>query len=188
MTPHWNDCYFDHYVEFFGEPVDGKRFRGFGDESLIEVYAYDGVFSGSRVFCTVGLSRFQNAIKQTAEVYTAVDDAWDMVPFLVANTLFYIIRKGIEFGWGISINGIEEINPQFAEKYKKAAVYFTLPADLPMEFNKVQCGDEIGKVYSAVFLSEKEHQFVRQNGPVKFEEVMSEKGVDPFALSRSSAI
>jgi hypothetical protein len=188
MNSKWSDCYFEHFQKFFGQPVDGKTFKGFPDLPAIEVFAYDGVFRGCRVFCTNGLSDYRKALHQIAEVYLSADNAWETIPFLLCNTLFYIINQKMEFGWGISINGIEEINPEFAQKYKKAALYFTLPGGLPNGFEKVKCGNEEGKIYVAMFISQQEHDFFIERGAEAFEDLLKKNNVDPYELSRASVL
>jgi hypothetical protein len=123
-----------------------------------------------------------------AEVCLPVDDGWDDVPYILASALFFMAKNRMSVGWGVSIGGIEQISPQFANNFNKSAIYFTNVFDLPNDFGKVKCDNGTGSVYLAMFISETERAFFKQNGAEKFETLLEDKHVDPFALSRLSSI
>lgn len=182
----WGECYFDHFTDFFGDPIDQKIFRQSAKEPSIQVLSYENVFPRCRVFCTLGLTHYKAIIKETAEVYLPVDKAWEIMPSLLCNSLFYIVQQRMAFGWGIAISGIEVTNPEFTHRYDKTALYFTLPFGLPSDFNKVTCNDEAGRMYLAFFISQAEQDFFSKHGAQKFQAHLESKKVDPYDLSRPS--
>jgi antitoxin YqcF len=188
MNIHWGECYYDHFTQFLGSPVDREIFRQDDSSPSLQVLAYDGVFKDCRVFCSLGLTHYSTNLNRIAEISLPVDDAWEDIPYLLANALFFMIQKNISVGWGISISGIEHISPQFTATFEKTAIYLTRPFGFPDGFSKVRCHQEIGNVYLATFISAAEHIFFQQHGARQFEALMISKDVDPFSLRRPSCV
>ena len=51
---------------------------------------------------------------------------------------FYIIQKNIKLTEGSFIEGISNIDSEFADKYDKTAIYFTFPFCVPDGFQKLE--------------------------------------------------
>ena len=184
----WGTCYYDHFVNYLGSPIARHIFEQNKNDPTIQILAFDGVFESCRVFCSLGLTHYIPEMNLAAEVYVAVDDAWQEVPYVLANTLFFMIQRRMQLGWGISISGIRNILPSFVEKFDKSALYLTTPFNLPDAFNHVSCDQEEGFIYLGVFISREEEVFFRNQGAKALEQIFAEKEIDPFHLRRLSCI
>jgi hypothetical protein len=90
------DLYLDHYERYIG-PISGREvFRAPGGEWSIQILAFDGVFRGCRVYCSLGLTRYSEMIGEAVEVVLPVDPRWDIVPEVLANALFFAIEEKME--------------------------------------------------------------------------------------------
>src|SRR5437773_304365 len=109
----WGEVYFDHFGRFLGKPVAREVFAQDVRQPRIQVLGYDGIFGGCRAFCSLGLSRYAEDVGRVAEVLVPVDEAWDSVPYLVANALFAIVQnRSMGIGRGVAI-GLRGISPEF---------------------------------------------------------------------------
>ncbi len=88
----------------------------------------------------------------------------------------------------MTIGGIQNIQPSFANTFGKTALYITNPSSVPQALSRVSCGSATGRVYMGVFISELEHAFFVKHGAVKFEELLERKEVDVYELRRPSSI
>ena len=184
----WGECYFDHFGKLFRTAVAREKYSQGPDEHSIQVLAYDGVFQGCRVFASLGLTHYSEQVGQIAEVYLPADAAWDRVPALLANALFYVVQEGMHIGWGIGIGGVGNLSPEFEREYGKTALYVTSPFGLPEGAALVKCNGEQGRLYVAVFITGEEYEFFLMHGAERLEEVMQEKAVDPYSLARPSCV
>jgi antitoxin YqcF len=188
MSVNWGECYYEHFEHFLGSIFDREIFRQDDNLPSIQILSYDKVFKECRVFCSLGLSHYASEIAGTAEVYLPTDDGWSDTPYLLASALFFMIQSHMTIGWGLSIGGIDRILPQFAKDFNKTAIYLTNTFGLPNDFSKVRCGEEIGNIYLAIFISEAERDYFIQRGAEAFEVLLESNKVDPFSLRRSSCI
>jgi hypothetical protein len=117
-----------------------------------------------------------------------VDAAWDRVPALLANALFYVVQEGIHIGWGIGIGGVGKLSPDFEREFQKAAIYLTRPYDLPDGSSVVECDGKQGSLYMAFFLTRTEYEFFLMHGAERFEQLFQEKAVDPYHLARTTCV
>ena len=101
------------------------------------------------------------------------------------NAIFYILENKMNFGKGVLIEGINNIDAEFSKKYNKTALYFTNIYILPEEFAIInnQC-----KIYMAFFVSEKEAQYIKEKGSEKFEDVLEQNNIDVINIDRESVI
>jgi len=186
----YGELYYDHYYKFLREPVDREVFRNNHEVPSIQILKYDNVFEECMVYTTVGLTKYEEIIGDIVEVAMVVDEAFDSVAYLLANALFYCLGNQMEIGRGVAISGIENIDESFAKKYNKNAIYFTEPYSFPEEFIDVptKCEEKDGKVLLAFYISQSEYEYFVTNGTEKFENLLEEKDVDPFHLSRESIV
>lgn len=75
------------------------------------------------------------------------------------NAIFYILENKMNFGKGVLIEGINNIDAEFSKKYNKTALYFTNIYILPEEFAIInnQC-----KIYMAFLYQKKKHSILRK--------------------------
>jgi hypothetical protein len=184
MSDRMGECYLDHYERFFKSPTTRNVFEQDNNSPSIQVLAYDNVFSGCRVFASLGLSHYSEELGQVGEVIVPVDEGWDDVPFLLANSLFYMIQQRMALGWGITINCIENICPEFVNAFQKPALYFTHPFGLPTEFSEVEYDGVFGHLYLGLFISNRELDYFLKHGAGQFEDVLQSSDIDPYNLRR----
>lgn len=188
MSVNWGECYYDHYTRFLGHPVEQEIFRQSDNLPSLQILSYNKVFEGCQVFCSLGLSHYSLEVGGTSEVYLPIDDGWKDAPYLLANTLFFLIQNNMTMGWGLSISGIEQILPRFTDDFNKVAIYFTNALGLPEDFSVVNCSSMAGKIYLAIFISKAEHEFFKQQGAEEFESLLEARKVDPFSIRRPSCV
>jgi len=196
MSTTWGDAYFDHMTRFLGDPVDRKVFAQSHETPPIQILAFDRVFQGCATFCSLGLTHYDDRIAAIAEILSAVDvhaprplpAYFDLLPYVLANSLFYIIQNRMSFGRGVSIDGIDKINSQFVIETGKTAVYFTTPFGLPEEFRLVSHGNRTGRFHLAMFISKAEHEFFLDRGADEFENRLALSDLDAYDLERSSCV
>jgi hypothetical protein len=188
MTVQWGQYYFDHYEKHLRNLTGQSVFRQDDQSPSIQVLWYDKVFSGCRVFATLGLSHYSNSLGKVAEILVSVDSGWTDIPYLVANVLFYIVQHQMKLGWGMGVSGLGTINPDFAKMYNKEALYITNPSAFPEVLSHVRCNGATGDILMGLFLSKSEYAYFEQHGADKLEELLDMKEVDPFSLERPSVI
>ncbi|BDI29072.1 hypothetical protein CCAX7_11230 [Capsulimonas corticalis] len=192
MSVDWTEAYVDHYARFFlGAPDATHLFQLDEARPPIQILTYDRVVAGCRLFASLGFSLYAPEGCAPAEVVCPVDAGGEAVPDILANALFHIATRSepLTLSWGSTLDGLEHVNPAFAKKYKKEALYFTDPYGFPDEFAHVLADTGgIGRMYLAMFLSKKEHAFLREHQRDAFEEKLEEKGVDPYDVRRKSCV
>ena len=109
----------------------------------------------------------------------------------MASTLFYLAAYDVPLARGLSKGGIHDLDPSFVRDFDKEALYFADPFPLPPEFGRVvrHLGlgrHEVAEIYLGMFLSQPEHDHVKQHGAASFEVLMQAADADPFAVHRAS--
>lgn len=184
----WGECYFDHFVKYFRTPVAREVFTQDPEEHTIQILAYDKVFAGCRLFASLGLSHYQEAVGSVGEIIVPADDAWDVVPGLVANTLFYMVQERIHIGRGVAVAGLAKVNAAFARRFGKGALYFTNAYGLPEGSEEVLCNGQRGSLYLGVFLTDTEYRLFLDQGAEGLESALESRQVDPYHLARISVV
>ncbi|MEC2077030.1 suppressor of fused domain protein [Metabacillus fastidiosus] len=186
----YGELYYDHYSRFLGEPIDREVFKNNEEMPSIQILKYENVFEECLVYNTFGFSKYEEIVGENIEVSMVVDGAFNSTGYIVANVLFYCIRNQMKAGRGIAISGIESIDRAFVQKYDKNAVYFTEPFAFSEEYSNVrtETEDKDGRILLSFFISQSEYEYFIKYGTEKFEELLEEKNVDPFNISRASAI
>jgi len=131
------------------------------------------------------MSGYAEEIKNCCEVVLATECDYDKCAEIFMNAIFYILENKMNFGKGVLIEGINNIDAEFSKKYNKTALYFTNIYILPEEFAIInnQC-----KIYMAFFVSEKEAQYIKEKGSEKFEDVLEQNNIDVINIDRESVI
>ncbi len=186
----WAETYFDHYEKNLGKAQRRDVFDILDVDGKVQILAYKNVFEKTITFCSIGLSGFSERVGTTAELMVVVDEGWEYIPNLLAQTVSYIITEPMAVGWGFVVSGESKLNPEFHKKYKKEALYFTHPMGLPNEFYSVVKKDSniAGEIYMGIPISKREMNLFSEVGADKFESEMQSKGVDPFEVGRPSII
>ncbi len=195
MNPNFGELYFDHFSKFLGEPAYvAGRFEENQLAPVIQFLAYDGVLQGCATFCSLGLTHFHDRLDGVAEIVSFVDvhhpqplkQYFDTIPYVLANTLFFMVQKRMKLGRGMVVSGIDNISSAFVVETGKDSIYFTTPFDLPTDFSHV--GDKTGSVLLAMFITKSEHDYFKDRGTEEFESLLEKKKVDPYDLERASCV
>jgi hypothetical protein len=161
-------------------------------ECALQILRYDRVFPGCQTYCTVGFSHFSAAAcGKHQEAILAVDEGFERIPRLLANTLLHLAAHNVPLSAGLSKGGIHDLDQDFVDEFDKEALYFTDPFPLPTEFRHVirHLGadrHEVAEMYLAVFLSKAEHELVKREGVARLEDLLHSTQADPFDLRRAS--
>lgn len=170
-----------HYENFLGVFKNNRVFETNKLMPSLQFLEYDNVFSGCKVYTSLGVSKYQHSIQNLCEVVMAVDDDFDNCCTILANVLFYIINHNMNFGRGTYIEGISSINKKFADEHGKEAIYFTETYVFPDDFSKVN--DKV-KLYLAFFITKEECDYIKKNGCEKFEDYLESIECDIMNLNR----
>lgn len=186
----YGELYYDHYSKFLGQPIDREININNEEMPSIQILIYENVFEECLVYSTLGFSKYEDVVGENVEVTLVVDEGFRSVGYILANSLFYCIGNCIRIGRGVAISGIENIEKTFVQKYNKNAVYFTEPFGFPEDFSNVltKSEDKNGKILLAFFISQSEYDYFVKFGTEKFEDLLEEKNIDPFQISRKSIV
>lgn len=184
-----SDIYLKHFIQYLRKPFDIQTYCSEDGEEL-RLATFDSM-PKLRIYASLGLSDQQAKLKDLGEVILLSDDFRKDVVELYVNMLLFILQKGIPLGTPFSIGGIEMLNPEFAEYYDKAGLYFAR-ADLPaVQFGEVRCGYELGGVYQALFVSYAEMDLLNRSGAEELEARLRAAEPDRiklFSLNRPSCV
>jgi hypothetical protein len=186
METAWDACYLRHFQSYLGKPYDVQAYRLDADTPPLRVATYDQAYPKYRVYASVGMTAYAAAVRETAEVILLADAGWKDVPFLFVNALFYVAREQIPLASRFAIGGVAALKPDFADRFDKAAIFFTVADGFPEGFEQVACDDQIGLVFQGLFISEAEHDFLRRRGPQELERRLRAQDEDPCSLFRPS--
>lgn len=181
------EIFLGHYEKYLGDFFERIVYRKNDEWPAIQLLKYRNVFEGCITYATLGVSHYREVLKNNCEIVMVVDDSFDECANLLANALFYVIERQFEFGRGIVIGGIENINKEFASRCHKSALYFTETYSFPDDFSYIS-DDKIGKIYMAFLISNSEHEFINEKGADKFEELLEASECDIFDVNRESII
>src|SRR5262249_21385075 len=170
MNVNWSECYLRHFAHYFGKPSDAETYRPSEASPPLQLAIYDRGYKNHRVFASVGLTHYAADLKTLGEVIVLSDTAWKEVPFLMVNSLFFLIQKRIPLEPGVTVGGVANLNPDLAEYFDKSALFYMDATGFPPGFDTVACGEEEGRVFQGVFVSESEERFIRNKGASAFEE------------------
>lgn len=187
----WGDCYFDHFGKHFRAPIGREVFAQDPNEPVeptIQILSYDNVFKGCRLFASLGLTHYVEAVGKVAEIIVPADDAWELIPGLMANALFYMVQEKMGIGWGVAIARLDNVNGAFARRFGKSALYITNPFGLPKGVEEVTCSGQHGSLYEGLFLAEAEYRFFLEHGAERLEAVLEASVIDPYHLARAPVV
>jgi hypothetical protein len=188
MNPTWADLYRHHFQQYFGKPFDVQRFQQDEECPPLHLAIFDQRYPGYRIFASLGLTNYRDAVKDLGEVILLADAAWKDIPVLFVNSLFYLIRRRIPLGSRFAIGGIDNLDPGFAEYFDKAALYYMVADGFPEGFERLAWNNEIGLVYQGIFISTAELDFINRQGAVTFEERFKAQDADLCSLRRPSCV
>lgn len=173
----------NHYNNYLGDYCERKVYKANLNSPSIQLLKYKNVFENCMTYASIGLSNYKDIINNSCEVIMVVDDNYDECAKLLANSLFYIINNRIEFGRGVFIEGIENLNEDFSVQHKKNTFYFTETYAFPDDFSHIS-NDE--KMYMAFLISQQECQFIKKYGANEFEDQLEKMECDVFDINRKS--
>ena len=184
----WASCYRNYFTRYFGKPYDWETFRLDESSPPLQIAVHDRFMKDRRLFTSLGLTSFAAEIQEHAEVLLLTDAGWKEVPFLLANTLFFLARRRIRLEPRIVIGGVGMLAPDFADQYDKDALYFRPALNLPEVARTVECDGQIGLLYEALFVSESERLYIQRLGGQSFEEKLTQQDADLGSLLRESCV
>ena len=173
----------NHYQYFLGDYIASDPYSD--NTHQVQLMGFKDVIEDCLLFATFGMSGYAEEIKNCCEVVLATECDYDKCAEIFMNAIFYILENKMNFGKGVLIEGINNIDAEFTKKYNKTALYFTNIYILPEEFAIInnQC-----KIYMAFFVSEKEAQYIKEKGSEKFEDVLEQNNIDVINIDRESVI
>jgi hypothetical protein len=184
----WPDLYLQHFTRYFGKPFDVQVYSA-EDGSAIRLATFDQrYYPKFLVYASLGLSEHADDLGDVGEMILLSDDKTKDVPLIFVNSLLFIMRRKIPLVKPFSVGGIELVRPEFVEYYGKAAIYYSLAAGFPPNFERVQRLGDVGHVYQGLFISWAEQDFLNRNGPAAFEEKLHAHKYDPCSLRRPSCV
>jgi hypothetical protein len=189
MAAYWTDIYEQHFQRHFKKPFDIKVFQGPANAAL-KLGTYDWALGNRILYASIGLSDklIQKEEEDFGEVMLVTDARDKEVPALFVNALFFILQHDIPLGSRFAIGGIGQMQPAFAKRVHKTALYFMLASDDDEKFNKVRRGDEFGRVYQAFFITAEEDRYLADYGPDEFEKRFEKLGDQRDRLVRPSCV
>jgi Suppressor of fused protein (SUFU) len=188
MNPSWLDLYKHHFTQYFGKPFDVQRFQADADGPSLQVATFDQRYPNYRIFASLGLTNYRDAVQDLGEVILLADAALKDVPLLFVNSLFYVIDRRIPLGSRFTIGGIDNLNAAFADHFDKVALYYTIADGFPEGFERLAWDHEVGLVYQALFISAAEQDFIQRRGAQAFEERLRSQDADLCSLRRPSCV
>jgi hypothetical protein len=173
MSTVWTDCYRAHFQRHFAKPFDIQVFHD-TDGFALKLAIHDLAAQSYRVYASMGLADklIANEEEDFGEVILYADVPDREVPQLFMRALFFILHNDIPLASRFAIGGIESMYPQFARRYGKSALYFTLAAAEDDSFNKVRNGEDFGRVFQAYFIAPDEDCYLEEHGPEAFEKLL----------------
>lgn len=182
----WGEAYFERFIRLFGNPINQSVWQKEGFAPLqILTFAPS---TEALTFCSIGLTLFPDRLSGTFEVFVAADDRPGDVPKILGRVLTTLVETSTPLVAGTCFAGIEEFGPGFSAACGKVALYFTNPAGLSQLATVSLENEPPGQILLGFFISAAERDFVAQNGPQRFEEVLASTAVDPAKLNRPSVL
>lgn len=175
----------NHYDKYLGDYFQREVYRINDALPSIQLLKYSNIFENCMTYATIGVSNYEKVINNKCEIVMIVDDSYDECADLFANALFYVINKKIEFGRGIVIDGVDNLNKDFSAVYDKSAFYFTETYVFPDGFSHISHNK---KMYMAFLISQRESEFIKNKGADKFEDLLESMECDVFDIRRKSII
>lgn len=183
----WPDRYLVHFTRYFGKPFDVQVYRR-EDGAPLRLATFDQRFKKYRIYACLGLSEEVATLHDRGEVILLADDLGKDIPLVFVNSLFFVLQRRIKLGSRFALGGLDNLNPDFADEFDKASLYFTLADGFGEGFERVEYQGEVGTVFQALFISWAEHDFLNRKGADEFEKRLREYSEDLCSLKRPSCV
>lgn len=179
----WGECYYDHFEKYLKAPIHRLSDQQVG----LQLIAYEG--SSEVFFCTLGMTKYSQELGDFCELFVTTTYPSDDLGDLFLKISAYLVLHSVKLKLGLVLSGLENIDPNFVEHCHKTAIYFTFPFFLSEKFAVVSCGEQVGKVYQGIFITEAERNYIAEHGGETFEDIVEATANINFAdLYRSSII
>ena len=180
---------YNHYVEFFGNP-DFRDVYSINDKlPTIQILQWNHVMEGCVVFGTLGVSHYKDNIGNLCEVITVVDaEDVEGISEIIPNALFASAEYEMLIDDYKAYSGLEGLDNNFYDMHKKSGIYFSYPFMFPEEFSMICNEQEHIRFLMAVFITQKEFDYYKNNGAEKLEDLWQSKEVDVFCINRKDVI
>ena len=183
------ETYLDHYQRFLNEG-DGRYARFEQDGANIQVIDYQNAMADTHVLASLGLTHYQDYLRDVVEVVVPVSEISEVVMEGVMASLSFLLQVKTPIEGVSYLRHLHRSVPEFFERYGKSAIAFTPPFPFPDEFARVRLepSGRWGKVWMGFFLSEAEVQFIEQEGFDALSTLFEEKEIDVIDLHRASVV
>ena len=171
---------FQHYEKYLGEMIGADNHPKWN----LQLMGYQDAVENCLTFATMGLSLHEKELGCCCETVLTVDKDYDACAWIYTQVLDYLLANGLPLSPGLSIGGIDNLDPQFFNAHGKSALYFTEATMFNPAFRQV---GERCKIYMALFLSPGEECYLQKHGTEAFEKKLEESKLDIVALDRKSA-
>ena len=172
---------YDHYEKYLGDMLGAD----FYPEKNIQLMGFQDAVEGCLTFGTMGLSLHKKELGCCCEAVLTTEEDLDLCAELFIKVLCYLIDRRLPLNKGLTIGGIEGLNPEFARIHHKSALYFTEPTMFTGAFREI--GEEC-RIYMAFFITPEEESFIKQNGAEAFEKLLEQQKTDVITLDRDSVV
>ena len=171
---------FTHYETYLGEMVGADNVPRWN----LQLMGYQDPVHSCLTFATMGMSLHKDTLGTCCEAVLTAEDDYDSCARIFTQVLEYILDQGLPLGPGMTIGGIDQLDPQFFNDHGKSALYFTDCTMFNPAFREV---DGRCRIYMAFFLSPGEECWLRKHGTEAFEKRLEEQKTDIVSLDRKSA-
>ena len=171
---------FQHYEKYLGEMIGADNNARWN----FQLMGYQDPVHNCLTFATMGLSLRKQELGSCCEAVLTTDGDYDACAWIFTQVLDYLLENQLPVSRGLSIGGIDHLDPQFFNAHGKSALYFTEATMFTPAFRQVE---DRCKIYMAFFLSPGEECYLRKYGTEAFEKKLEEQKTDIVALDRKSA-
>ena len=172
---------YDHYEKYLGDMLGAD----FYPEQNLQLMGYQDAVEGCLTFGTMGLSLHKKELGCCCEAVLTAEEDLDICADLFVKVLCYIIARKLPLNKGMTIGGIDRLNPEFYGAHHKSAVYFTEPTMFTGAFREI--GEEC-RIYMAFFITPEEESYIRTHGAEAFEKLLEQQKTDVISLDRAAVV
>ena len=172
---------YDHYEKYLGDMLGAD----FYPEKNIQLMGFQDAVEGCLTFATMGLNLHKKELGCCCEAVLTVEDDLDASAAIFIKVLHYILAKQLPVSKGLTIGGIDSLDPAFFEAHHKSALYFTEPTMFTGAFRQV--GEDL-RIYMALFITPEEETLIRSRGAEAFEKLLEEQKADVISLDRAAVL
>ena len=193
---HYNDlmnlgeAYLNHYKRYLGDTDPGMHMIFRHNGAAVQVSDYPGAMRGTHVLTSLGLTHYQDVLRDVIEVVVPISELDEVVMEAVTTSLSFLLHLKVPVEGVSYLRHLHRSVPAFFERYGKSALAFTDPYPFPDEFARLRLepSGRLGKIWMGFFVAEAEVQFIEREGFDAFTTLLEEQCVDVMELTRLSIL